>query len=312
MSEFLWVETYRPKTIDDCILPDRIKNDLQKYVKAKRIPNLLLEGTAGTGKTTAARALCEQTGTDYIVINSSEERGIDILRTKITQFASTISLTGSHKCVIMDEADNLTGDAQSAFRGIVEKYSKNCTFILTCNFAAKLMDAIDSRMATISFRFKGDEKMKLQAQMFQRLGKILKQENVEFSEKVLAKVVEKFYPDFRKTIGELQRLTGSGKLDESALNQLGSVKNVTELIGYLRDKNFGEVRKWVEANADLDATTIYRKIYDGLYETAEKASIGQAIIIIARYQYQHAFVADPSINLVACLVELMVDVKWKT
>lgn len=310
MQEFLFVEKYRPKTVDECILPDRIKSILSEYVKAGRIPNLLFEGTPGTGKTTAAKALCESTGTDYLFINSSNERGVDVFRNKISNFAAIKSLTGKPKCVILDEADNLTPDAQAAFRGIVETYSSNCTFIMTCNFAAKLIEAIDSRMASVSFRFKENEKGKLQAAMFVRLKQILDTEKIPYEDKVIAKLVDRYYPDFRKTLGELQKISKLGKIDIDSLSQIGFTKNIQELVKFLKNKEFGEMRKWVESNSDQDIASLYRKIYDGLYEHCQKSSIGQAVIIIAKYQYQHAFVADPSINLVACLTELMVDCQW--
>lgn len=310
MDEFIWVEKYRPKTIEECILPDRLKSTLQKYVDEGSIPNLLLEGGPGTGKTTAARALCNEVGVSYLVINSSKNRGIDSIRTEIVSFASSKSFNAKSKVIIMDEVDFMTPEAQGAFRGVIEEFSGNCTFILTCNFKNKLMDAIHSRMATISFRFSPSEKPKLASKMFLRCEHILKQEGVEYDKKTVAKIVDRFYPDFRKTIGELQRFSKMG-LDESVLDQLSSLRNIKELIEFMKEKNFPKVRSWIVQNSEADPVSIFRKIYDTLSEHMEPHSVPVAIIILAKYQYQHSFVADPEINLVACLVELMMEVKFK-
>lgn len=311
MNEFIWVEKYRPKTISECILPDRLKKTLQTYVDEKNIPNLLLEGSPGTGKTTAARALCNEIGVSYLIINSSKNRGIDSIRTEIVSFASAKSFNSRPKVIIMDEVDFMTPEAQGAFRGVIEEFSSNCTFILTCNFKAKLMEAIHSRMATISFRFSPAEKPKLASKMFVRCEQILQSEGVLYDRKILARIVDKFYPDFRKTIGELQRLSKIGLENESILEQLSSLRNINELIEFMKTKNFAKVRTWVVENSEADPITVFRKIYDTLSEHMEPHSIPVAIVILAKYQYQHAFVADPEINLVACLVELMMEVKFK-
>lgn len=310
MDEFIWVEKYRPKTIEECILPDRLKSTLQKYVDEGSIPNLLLEGGPGTGKTTAARALCNEVGVSYLIINSSKNRGIDSIRTEIVSFASSKSFNAKSKVIIMDEVDFMTPEAQGAFRGVIEEFSGNCTFILTCNFKNKLMDAIHSRMATISFRFSPSEKPWLASKMFLRCEHILKQEGIEYDKKTVAKIVDRFYPDFRKTIGELQRFSKMG-LDESVLDQLSSLRNIKELIEFMKEKNFPKVRSWIVQNSEADPISIFRKIYDTLSEHMEPHSVPVAIIILAKYQYQHSFVADPEINLVACLVELMMEVKFK-
>lgn len=305
-DKFLWVERYRPTTVDECILPARLKASLKAYVADGKIPNLLFEGPPGTGKTTAARALCEEVGLDYIVVNSSEERGIDTLRTKIVDYASTVSLTGKGKCIIMDEADFLTPEAQGAFRGIIERFSDHCRFILTCNFAAKLMDAIISRMATFSFRFEKNEILPSKAAFFNRVETILKKENVEYEPKAVVKLVEKHFPDFRKTLGELQRLSISGKVD--TFNALATIDG---LIIAIKEKDFSKARKWLAENNDLNSTDIFRKLYDGLYDVFKPESIPVAITIIGEYSYRHAFVADPEINLAACVIELMAKTELK-
>jgi len=309
-DEYLWVEKYRPKSVSDCILPDRIKKVFQSYVDTTNIPNLMLTGSAGVGKTTVAKAMCEEIGLNYLFINSSEERGIDMLRTKIRGYASTISLTGGRKVIILDEADYLTPDAQAALRGAVEEYSDNCSFIFTCNFKSRLLDALHSRCSVIDFSLKADEKPRMAAQLFQRLSTILTNEKVEYDKQVLIKIVEKFFPDYRRTLNELQRYSSGGSIDAGTLAQISDVRKIADLVGYLKESNFAEMRKWVVTNSDIEPSRIYRKVYDSLYEYFKPASIPQAVVILARYQYQSAFVADQEINLVACLTEIMVDCEY--
>jgi DNA polymerase III delta prime subunit len=310
MSEFLWVERYRPKKVAECILPERLKKPFQEYVDQKSIPNLMLTGSAGVGKTTVAMAMCEEIGVNHLFINSSEERGIDTLRTKIKAYASTVSLTGGRKVIIMDEADYLTPEAQAAMRGVIEEFSQNCTFIFTCNFKSRLIEAIHSRCSVIDFTLKNDEKAKMAMQLMKRLENVLKDEGVVYEKNVLAKIVEKYFPDYRRTLNELQRFSGSGNLDAAIVAQLSDVRKIADLVGYLRDKNFADMRKWCVANSDIEPARIYRKIYDSLYEFFKPQSIPQAVVIISKYQYQAAFVADQEINLVACLTELMVDCEY--
>lgn len=309
-DEFLWVEKYRPHKIADCILPARLKDTFQEYVNKKQIPNLMLTGKAGVGKTTVAKAMCEEIGLNFMFINSSSERGIDVLRTKITNYASTMSLVGGHKVIILDEADNLTHDAQLALRATMEAFSNNCTFILTCNFASKLIDAIHSRCATVDFNLKSAEKPVMAATMYKRVIEILTLENVTFDKGAVAKVVEKYFPDYRKTLGELEKIAVSGSIDAGIVAQLNDIRKIGDLIKTLKDKNFGEMRKWCVVNSDIEPERIYRRIYDGLYEYLKPNSIPQAVVIIGRYQYQAAFVADQEINMVACLTELMVDCEY--
>jgi DNA polymerase III delta prime subunit len=309
-GEYLWVEKFRPKTVSDCILPDRIKKVFQNYVDTANIPNLMLTGSAGVGKTTVAMAMCEESGLNYMFINSSEERGIDMLRTKIRGYASTISLTGGRKVIILDEADYLTPDAQAALRGAVEEYSENCSFIFTCNFKSRLLDALHSRCSVIDFSLKADEKPRMAAQLFGRLSNILTKENVEYDKQVLIKIVEKFFPDYRRTLNELQRYSSGGSIDAGTLAQISDVRKIADLVGYLKEGNFAEMRKWVVTNSDIEPSRIYRKVYDSLYEYFKPSSIPQAVVILARYQYQSAFVADQEINLVACLTEIMVDCEY--
>lgn len=309
-DEFLWVEKYRPKTISDCILPERIKKIFQSYVDNNNIPNLMLTGSAGVGKTTVARALCEELGINHLFINSSEERGIDILRTKIKSYASTISLTGGRKVIILDESDYLTSDAQAALRGAIEEFSANCTFIFTCNFKSRLIDALHSRCSVIDFTLQKEEKPKMAVMLMKRLGCILDKENVTYDKPVLAKIIEKFFPDYRRTLNELQRYSSSGSIDAGIISQVSDVRKINDLVGYLKAGNFSEMRKWVVSNSDIEASRIYRSVYDSLYEYLKPESIPQAVVIIAKYQYQAAFVADQEINLVACLTEMMVDCEY--
>jgi DNA polymerase III delta prime subunit len=304
------VEKYRPSTINDCILPDRLKKPFQEYVNNKEIPNLMLTGTAGVGKTTVARAMCDEIGINHLYINASENRGIDVLRTTIRNYASTVSLTGGKKVIILDEADYMTPDAQAAMRGAIEEFAANCTFIFTCNFKSKLIDAIHSRCSVIDFALRNDEKPKMASQLMKRMEHILTQEGVTYDKAVLAKIIEKFFPDYRRTLNELQRYSSSGSLDAGIVAQLSDVRKIGDLVKHLKDKNFGEMRKWCVANSDIEPARIYRKIYDGLYEYMKPHSIPQAVVTIGKYQYQSAFVADQEINLVACLTELMVECEY--
>lgn len=309
-NEWILTEKYRPKKVADCILPKRLKDTFQGYVDTGKIPNLLLTGTAGVGKTTVALAMCDELGIKPLFINSSDERGIDVLRTKIKSYASTMSLTETHKVIILDEADNITVDAQAGLRGAIEAFSSNCTFILTCNFKSKLIDAIHSRTAVIDFKLNSNETAEMQAEFFKRLQKILTNEDIKFDKKSLAVIVTKYFPDYRRTINELQRLSQLGDIDAGAVSVVSDVRNLQELYTFLRDKEFTKMRKWVVDNGDVDSTTIFRKIYDGLNEYVEASSIPQAIIILAKYQYQSAFVADQEVNLVAALTEIMVDCEF--
>lgn len=310
-DEFLWVEKYRPKTVSDTVLPNRIKDVFQQYVDSKEIPNLLLTGSAGVGKTTAALAMCEEIGLNYLMINSSEERGIDTLRTKIVGFASTVSLTGGHKVIILDEADGLTPDAQTALRGTIEKFSNNCTFILTCNFKARLIDAIHSRCTTIDFTLRRDEKPKMASLFFKRVSEILEQEGIKYDKNAIINLIQKYFPDYRRILNELQRFSGSGIITADILSQISDIRGLDDLIKHLKDKNFTEMRKWVVLNSDIDSSHIYRKIYDALYKFLKPESIPQAVVTLAEYQYKAAFVADQEINLVACLTEMMVNCEFK-
>jgi DNA polymerase III delta prime subunit len=309
-DEFLWVEKYRPRKVSDCILPDKIKKVFQEYVDSGSIPNLMLTGSAGVGKTTVAIAMCEEIGLNYLFINSSEERGIDMLRTKIRGYASTISLTGGRKVIILDEADYLTPEAQAGLRGAIEEFSDNCSFIFTCNFKSRLIEALHSRCSVIDFSLKAEEKPKMALNLTKRLETILSSEGVNYDKEVLVKIVGKFFPDYRRTLNELQRYSSGGAIDAGTLAQVSDVRKIAELAGYLKEQNFAEMRKWVVANSDIDPARIYRKIYDSLYEYFKPASIPQAVVIVAKYQYQAAFVADQEINLVACLTEIMVDCEY--
>lgn len=309
-ESFLWVEKYRPSTVNDCILPDRLKKIFQDYVNTKEIPNLMLTGSAGVGKTTVAKAMCAEIGVNHLFINSSEERGIDMLRTKIRTYASTMSLTGGKKVIILDEADYLTPEAQAALRGAIEEFANNCTFIFTCNFKSRLIEALHSRCSVVDFSLKRDEKQEMAAQLFKRMQFILNEESVKYDKEVLVKIIGKFFPDYRRTLNELQRYSASGNLDASIVAQLSDVRKIGDLVKHLKDKNFGEMRKWVVVNSDIDASSIFRKIYDSLSESFKPESIPQAVVIIAKYQYQSAFVADQEINLVACLTELMVECEF--
>ena len=311
MSEYLYVEKYRPHKVEDCILPERLKQVFQEYVTQGDIPNLMLTGSAGCGKTTVAKAMCEEIGLNHLFINSSDERGIDTLRTKIKGYASTVSLTGGRKVIILDEADYLTPEAQAGLRGAIEEFSENCSFIFTCNFKARLIDALHSRCSVIDFSLKGDEKAKMAAGMFKRLSMILSLEGITYDKQVLAKIVERYFPDYRRTLNELQRYSAGGRIDSGVLAQVDNVRKLDELIKALKEKDFSVMRKWVVANSDVDPARILRDVYDGLYENLKPESIPAAVIILAKYQYQAAFVADQELNLVACLTEMMVECEVK-
>lgn len=310
MEHLLWTEAYRPKTIADCILPERLKKPFQEYVNQKNIPNLLLAGGAGVGKTTVAKAMCEEIGCDYMVINGSDESGIDTFRNKIKTYASSMSLSGGRKVIIIDEADYLNPNStQPALRNAIEEFASNCSFIFTCNFKNRIIDPLHSRCAVIDFGLKNDEKSEMAGQFFKRITGILQSEKVEFEPKVIAELVKKHFPDFRRVINELQRFSKFGKIDTNVLAQIGDV-SISEIVKHLKEKDFGSIRKWV-ATTDVDATTLYRKIYDNLYDVLKPQSIPQAVVILADYQYKQAFVADQEINTVACLTELMVSVEFK-
>jgi DNA polymerase III delta prime subunit len=309
MNHLLWVESYRPQTVEDCILPERLKKPFQEYVNQGNIPNLILSGGPGVGKTTVAKAMCEQIGCDYMIINGSDENGVDVIRFKIKNYASAMSLSGGRKVVIIDEADYLTPNAQAILRNAIEEFSGNCSFIFTCNYKQRLIEPLHSRCAVIDFALKNNEKSQMAGQFFKRIQMILNKENVEYDDKVIAEVVKKHFPDFRRVINELQRYSKFGKIDTGILAQIGEIA-LNDVIKFLREKDFGSLRKWVASN-DIDPTTLFRKIYDAMYDFLQPQSIPQAVIILADYSYKSAFVADQEINTVACLTELMVTVEFK-
>ena len=310
MDHMLWVEKYRPKTVEDCILPDAVKATFQEYVNRKEIPNLLLSGTAGVGKTTIAKALCNEVGCDHMVINGSDESGIDVLRNKIARYASSMSLMGGRKVIIIDEADYLNPNStQPALRGAIEEYAGNCSFIFTCNFKNRLLEAIHSRCTCIDFKVNGS-KAKLATQFLKRVETILQAEKIEYSKNAVAAVITKYFPDNRRILNELQRYSMSGKIDEGILVSVSDLI-LNDLIKSLKEKNFADCRKWVTNNLDNDPTRVFRKLYDTLYEILKPQSVPQLVLILAKYQYQAAFVADMEINLIACLTEIMVECEFK-
>lgn len=308
-EEFLWVEKFRPRTIDDCVLPADQKHIFKEMLEKGEIQNMLLCGGAGMGKTTVARALCEELDTDYMVINGSEESGIDVLRVKIKQFASTVSFSGKAKVVILDEADYLNPNSfQPALRAFMEEFSANCRFILTCNYKHRIIPALHSRCAVIEFKLLKEDKPKIAGQFFKRVCAILKHQGIEFDQKVVAKVVEKHFPDYRRTLNELQRYSASGVIDEGILVNMSDT-NINELIASLREKDWKKMRGWVVNNIDSEPSTIFRKLYDTL--TVDVVEIPQLILILADYSYKSAFVSDQEINLVACLTEIMARCSFK-
>jgi DNA polymerase III delta prime subunit len=311
VKEFLWVEKYRPKTVQDCVIPSNLKKAFQQFLDNKEVPNLLLCGTAGTGKTSVARAMLEEIGCDYIIINGSMNGNIDTLRTDIKNFASTVSFTNSRKYVILDEADYLNANStQPALRNFMEEFSKNCGFILTCNFKNRIIEPLHSRCSVVEFKITKEEKPKIAACFFKRVCNVLKSENVEYEEKVVAEVVTKHFPDFRRVLNELQRYSAVGKIDSGILaNQFDS--NIKTLFSSMKSKNFKEVRTWVSENSDIDASTFFRAIYDNASEAVRPQSLPQLIVTLADYQYKNAFVADQEINIMACLIEIMSEAEFK-
>ena len=313
MSDFIWVEKYRPKTIDECILPDSIKKTFSDFLNKGEIPNMLLSGPPGVGKTTVAKALCNQLGVDYYVINGSDEgRFLDTVRNNAKNFASTVSLSSDarHKIIIIDEADNTTSDVQLLLRASIEEFSNNCRFIFTCNYKNKIIEPLHSRCAVVDFSIKGKEKPQIQAQFFNRLNTILDGERIEADKKVLIELINKHFPDWRRILNECQRYSVGGRIDSGILATFSDIA-VNDLIKNLKEKNFPEVRKWVVSNLDNDSGVLLRRIYDSLYESLVPNTIPAAVLIIARYQYQIAFVADQEINLLAALTEIMVECKFK-
>ena len=312
-DEFLWVEKYRPQTIEDCILPEQTKKTFLEFLNKGEVPNLLLAGPAGCGKTTVAKALCKQLGVDVYVINGSDEgRFLDTVRNNAKNFASTVSLTSEskHKVIIIDEADNTTPDVQLLLRASIEEFSKNCRFIFTCNYKNKIIEPLHSRCAVVEFGIQGKLKQEIAAAFFGRLVSILEQERIEADKKVLAELINKHFPDWRRVLNECQRYSVAGKIDSGILAHFSDVK-VNDLIKNLKTKNFAEVRKWCVNNLDNDPSVLLRRIYDNLYTSLVPATIPAAVLILAKYQYQIAFVADQEINMLACLTEIMVECKFK-
>mgnify|MGYP001295442287 FL=1 len=312
-DEFLWVEKYRPKTIEECILPENIKKTFRDFLNTGEVPNLLLSGPAGCGKTTVAKALCNELGVDVYVINGSDEgRFLDTVRNKAKNFASTVSLSSEakHKVIIIDEADNTTPDVQLLLRASIEEFSNNCRFIFTCNYKNKIIEPLHSRCAVVEFGIQGKSKQEIAAAFFGRLISILEQEKIEADKKVLAELINKHFPDWRRVLNECQRYSVGGKIDSGILAHFSDVK-VNDLIKNLKEKNFSEVRKWCVNNLDNDSSVLLRRIYDSLNDSLVVSTIPAAVLIIAKYQYQIAFVADQEINLLACLTEIMVECEFK-
>lgn len=309
-EHFLWVERYRPQTIDDCILPEDTKATFKEFLKKGEVPNLLLCGTAGTGKTTVARALCEELGCDYIVINGSDEgRQIDTLRTKIKSFASAISFENKTKVVIIDEADYLNKDSvQPALRAFIENFSENCRFIFTCNYKQRIIAPLHSRTTVIEFKSDKKDKAVLATKFMKRMQGILNSEGVTYKDPVLAELLMKYFPDYRRVINELQRYSSAGTIDEGILNNIAEI-NTKELVNSLREKDWKKMRQWVANNVDSDPQCIFRFIFDSL--VTEISTVPQMVLLIADYQYKSAFCADQEINLIACLTEIMASVKFK-
>lgn len=311
-NQFLWVESYRPQNIDDCVLPERLKNTFKEYIDQGELPSFLFSGTAGVGKTTVAKALCNEIGAEFIMINGSDEgRSIDVLRNTVKGFASTVSLTDAKKVVIIDEADYMNAQSvQPALRSMIEEFSANCRFIFTCNFKNRIIEPLHSRCAVIDFKIDTSEKQAIAAQFFKRAAQILKQEGIEFDPKVVAELVTKHFPDYRRILNELQRYSVSGKIDSGILLNM-SEESFRSLVKMLKEKDFTEVRKWVTKQSDADTSALFRELYDSASQTIEPNSIPPLVLILADYQYKAAFVADQELNIMAALTEIMAQCKFK-
>jgi len=314
-NDFLWVEKYRPKTIEDCVLPPDLKSVFGSVVSSGKMQNFLFCGGAGCGKTTVARALCEQMGLDYLFINASESNGIDVIRTTIRNFASTISLTGNSKVVILDEGDALTSSggggvgAQGILRGFIEEFSSNCRFIITCNFKNKIIEPLQSRCTPVDFRFSNKEKLEAVKNFIAKTEFILTKENITFDKRVLAEFIVEYFPDFRRVLGELQKYGSSGSIDAGILSRL-SDENFKKLVESMKGKNFTDVRKWVSVNSDMDHTAILKKLYSNLSVLVKKDCIPSLVILLSDYQYKLAFAVDPEITLSACFAEIMINAQF--
>ena len=312
MSEtFLWVEEYRPKDVKSCILPKDLKDTFLEFIKKGDIPNLILSGGPGVGKTTIAKAVLDELNCTNIMINGSEESGIDVLRTKIKNFASTVSLHGGRKYIILDEADYLNPQStQPALRGFMEEFHKNCGFILTCNYKNRLIPALHSRCGVVEFTIPNSEKPKLASQFFERVEIILQEKNVKYDKRVIAEVINKHFPDWRRILNELQRYSVSGTIDAGILVNISEV-NIKELMLSMKNKEFTNVRRWVVDNLDNDPVRLLKSIYNNMYEYVDGPSIPHVVVILGEYQYKSAFVADQEINMLACLTEVMARAKFK-
>ena len=312
MNDFLWVEKYRPKTVKDTILPKELQTTFQQFVDQDNVPNLLLTGSAGVGKTTVAKAMLEEIGADYITINGSMNGNIDTLRVEIMNFASSVSFVGGRKYVILDEADYLNANStQPALRNFMEEFSKNCGFILTCNFKNRIIEPLHSRCSVVEFKMPNDEKQLIAGQFFKRVINILDGEGVEYDSKAIAELVKSHFPDWRRCLNELQRYASTGRIDAGILTN-HSVDNIEKLVKLMKEKKFTDVRKWVGTNSDIDSTNLYRQLYDILpSKLGSTQSVADAIIILAEYQYKEAFVANPDINRVAALATIMAEADWK-
>ena len=310
-EEIIWSQKYRPKVVEDCILPESIKSSFREFVAQNKIPNLLLTGSQGCGKTTIAKALCEELDVDYITINCSDENGIDVLRGKIKNYASSVSLSGGRKVIIMDEADFLNPSSiQPALRGAIEEFSKNCSFIFTCNYKNRIIEPLHSRCSVVEFRITKEDKPKLMAQFFKRVCGILDLESITYNKEVVAQVINKYYPDNRRVLNELQRYAMGGTIDAGLLAQVSDIQ-LTPLMKALKEKDFVAARKWLSDNDDIDSVSLYRKIYDNAYDILESSSVPQLVLLIAKYQYQNAFVADQQINTLAFITEMMLEMEYQ-